>query len=84
MWLAHYGFHFLAGFDAAMPAIQRFAADCGWPILGEPAWSRACCRPVADWLPRLEIVCLDIGLLFSLYAGLSDRVVHIRADHRRR
>ena len=30
---------------------------------------RACCRPVADWLPRLEIVCLDLGLLLSLYCG---------------
>ena len=26
-------------------------------------------RPVAEWLPRLEIVWLDLGLLLSLYAG---------------
>ena len=25
--------------------------------------------PVADWLPRLEIVFLDLGLLLSLYSG---------------
>jgi hypothetical protein len=24
---------------------------------------------VAEWLPRLEIVCLDLGLLLSLYCG---------------
>ena len=55
--------------DAATPALQRFAGDLGWAILGEPAWARACCRPVADWLPRLEILSLDVGLLLSLYSG---------------
>jgi cytochrome c oxidase assembly factor CtaG/polyferredoxin len=69
MWLAHYSFHFLASFDAVAPAAQRFARDAGWAILGEPQWVRACCRPVADWLPRLEIVALDLGLLLSLYSG---------------
>ena len=69
MWLAHYSFHFLAGFDAVIPALQRFAGDRGWAVLGEPAWARACCRPVADWLPRLEILSLDLGLLLSLYSG---------------
>lgn len=69
MWLAHYLFHFLASFDAGAAVLQRFAGDLGWAILGEPAWARACCRPIADWLPRLELVCLDLGLLLSLYSG---------------
>ena len=69
MWLAHYSFHFLTSFDAVSPALQRFAGDLGWAFLGEPAWARACCRPVADWLPRLEILVLDLGLLLSLYVG---------------
>jgi cytochrome c oxidase assembly factor CtaG/polyferredoxin len=69
MWLAHYSFHFLASFDAVTPALQRFAGDRGWAILGEPAWARACCRSVVDWLPRLEVLCLDVGLLLSLYTG---------------
>jgi cytochrome c oxidase assembly factor CtaG/polyferredoxin len=69
MWVAHYSFHFLASFVAVAPAFQRFAGDLGWAILGQPAWARACCRPVADWLPRLEILCLDVGLLLSLYSG---------------
>jgi len=68
MWLAHYSFHFLASFDAAIPAIQRFAGDLGL-ALGEPEWQGACCRPVADWLPRLEILFLGLGLLLSLYSG---------------
>jgi hypothetical protein len=49
--------------------IQRFAGDLGWSILGKPTWTRPCCRPVADWLPRLEMVFLDLGLLLSLYSG---------------
>ena len=69
MWLAHYSFHFLASFGSAASSLQRFAGDHGWAIFGEPEWARACCRPVADWLPRLEILSLDLGLLLSLYAG---------------
>ncbi len=69
MWLAHYSFHLLTSWDAAVPACQRFAIDHGWTLLGEPAWSAGCCQSVAPWLPRLEIVCLDLGMLLSLYAG---------------
>jgi ferredoxin len=69
MWLAHYSYHFLSSFDSVIPALQRFAGDFGWSFFGQPTWARACCRPVADWLPRLEIVFLDLGLLFSLYSA---------------
>jgi hypothetical protein len=69
MWLAHYSFHFLASFDGGAPVIQRFAGDLGWAGLGEPDWSCTCCLPVADWLLRLEILFLDLGLLLSLYVG---------------
>ncbi|MFI5454764.1 MAG: cytochrome c oxidase assembly protein [Isosphaerales bacterium] len=69
MWLAHYGFHFLTSYGTVVPTMQRFAGDMGWSVLGEPAWSRACCRAVAEWVPRLEIISLDLGLLLSLYAG---------------
>jgi cytochrome c oxidase assembly factor CtaG/polyferredoxin len=68
MWLAHYTFHFFGSFDAVIPAMQRCAGDLGL-ALGEPVWQCACCGPVADWLPRVEILFLDVGLLFSLYAG---------------
>jgi cytochrome c oxidase assembly factor CtaG len=69
MWLAHYAFHFLTSYDTAVPTTQRFLHDLGWTALGEPQWVAACCRPVATWLPRLEIVFLDLGLLLSLYTG---------------
>jgi cytochrome c oxidase assembly factor CtaG len=69
MWLSHYSFHLLTSFRSAIPAAQRFVAGLGWHVLGTPEWSDACCRPVAEWVPRMEIVCLDIGFLLSLYAG---------------
>jgi cytochrome c oxidase assembly factor CtaG/ferredoxin len=69
MWLAHYSFHFLSSFGTAVPVAQRFAADCGAAWLGKPEWSAACCAPVAGWLLPVEILCLDMGLLLSLYAG---------------
>jgi cytochrome c oxidase assembly factor CtaG len=69
MWLAHYSFHFLTSFDAAVPPIQRFAAEHGWTHLGIPEWYGSCCRPVVVWLPRLELVFLELGMLLSLYAG---------------
>jgi cytochrome c oxidase assembly factor CtaG len=69
MWLAHYGFHLLTGYDAALPAAQRFAADRGLTALGAPEWVCNCCRPVGDWVLRLELLALGLGLLVSLYAG---------------
>jgi hypothetical protein len=69
MWLAHYSFHFLTSYDTVVPTAQRFALDLGWSGLGQPNWVGACCRPVADWLPRLEVLFLDVGLLLSLYAA---------------
>jgi cytochrome c oxidase assembly factor CtaG/ferredoxin len=69
MWLAHYSFHFLTSYETAVPAAQRFAADLGVAFLGEPAWARACCRPVTAWLLPLEILFLDVGMLLSLYTG---------------
>src|SRR5262249_10064381 len=68
MWLSHYSFHLLTSYDAAIPAAQRFAGDLGGNV-GTPDWVYTCCRPVMDWLPRLEILVLDIGLLLSLYTG---------------
>jgi hypothetical protein len=69
MWLAHNSFHFLTSYDTAVPTAQRFLHDLGWTALGKPHWVAACCRPVAAWLPRLEVLFLDLGLLLSLYTG---------------
>jgi cytochrome c oxidase assembly factor CtaG len=68
MWFSHYSFHFLTSYEAAIPSAQRFAANFGLD-LGTPDWVCACCRPVMDWLPRLEIFFLDVGLLLSLYSA---------------
>ena len=67
MWLAHYGYHLLTSYESAWPVTQRFAADHGLN-LGTPEWARACCRPVGAWLPKLEILFLDVGLLATLHA----------------
>jgi hypothetical protein len=69
MWLTHYSFHFLTSYGSVVPTTQRFVTDLGGSLLGEPEWSYACCLPAADWLLRLEIVFLDLGLLLSLYAS---------------
>jgi cytochrome c oxidase assembly factor CtaG/polyferredoxin len=69
MWLAHYFFHFATSFETIVPTTQRFAADLGWTALGEPLWTCCCCGPVSDWLPHLQILFLDVGLLLSLYVG---------------
>ncbi len=76
MWLAHYSFHLLTSYDTVVPAAQRFALDLGWPALGPPHWVAGCCRRVADWLPRLEVVFLDLGLLLSLYTAYRIALAH--------
>jgi cytochrome c oxidase assembly factor CtaG len=70
MWLAHYSFHFLTSCGTIIPAAQRFAIDRGWKLLGEPLWQCACCQPATEWIPHLEILMLDVGLLLSLYTIL--------------
>ena len=69
MWLSHYSFHLLTSYDTVVPVAQRFTADLGWTIFGQPRWLAGCCRGVGGWLPRLEILFLDLGLLLSLYTG---------------
>jgi cytochrome c oxidase assembly factor CtaG/ferredoxin len=69
MWLAHYSFHFLTSYETLVPVTQRFSAEIGFADLGAPRWQAACCRAAPDWLPKLEILFLDLGLLLSLYTG---------------
>jgi cytochrome c oxidase assembly factor CtaG len=69
MWLAHYTFHLVTGYDAVVPLTQRFAADLGFTSLGDPEWVRSCCASAPEWLLPLEVLFLDVGLLLSLYAG---------------
>jgi hypothetical protein len=69
MWLAHYSYHFLTSYDAALPTTQRFASEHGGTFLGEPTWPASCCRVVGAWLTRLEILFLELGMLLSLYTA---------------
>jgi cytochrome c oxidase assembly factor CtaG len=69
MWLAHYSFHFFTSWQSILPVTQRFAADQGFAHLGAPFWQCACCEGVSAWIPQVEILMLDLGLLLSLYAA---------------
>jgi cytochrome c oxidase assembly factor CtaG/polyferredoxin len=69
MWLSHYCFHFLTGYDSVVPVVQRFFVDHGGTALGTPEWVSACCRPIGNWLLKLEILTLDLGLLLSFAVG---------------
>jgi polyferredoxin len=79
MWLAHYGFHLATSYGSIVPTTQRLLADLGVSAFGEPQWALSCCATVADWIPRAEILALDLGLLASLY--LACRIA-IRTESR--
>ncbi len=51
--------------------------------MGEPRYQCSCCRPVGDWLLRLQILFLDAGLLMSLYAGYRIALGAIRRSSSR-
>ncbi len=74
MWLAHYSFHLVTSYEGLIPAVQRFLAERGWTGFGPVDWSCAACIPAPGWLLRLEIICLDFGLLLSLYT--AHRIAH--------
>ncbi|VTT97044.1 4fe-4s ferredoxin : 4Fe-4S ferredoxin, iron-sulfur binding domain protein OS=Solibacter usitatus (strain Ellin6076) GN=Acid_7587 PE=4 SV=1: Caa3_CtaG [Gemmataceae bacterium] len=67
MWLAHYGYHLVTTYRAAWPVAQRFLFDQGWTAVGLPVWAACCCEAPPAWLPKLELVVLDCGLLGTLY-----------------
>lgn len=69
MWLTHYSFHFLTSYATVLPTTQRFLGDHGWTSFGVPRWACSCCLPASIGLLRFEILCLDIGLLASLYVA---------------
>ncbi len=69
MWVAHLAYHFLIGAAVAIPVAQRVASDLGSSLLGRPDWAGAAALPPIDWLPSLQILLLDGGLLLTLYAS---------------
>lgn len=69
MWLTHYCFHLFTSAETIVPVTQRLVADWDGPWLGLPDWAACCCTAVGNWLLRLEIIFLDVGLVGSLYGG---------------
>jgi len=69
MWVAHLAYHFLIGAAVVIPVAQRVASDLGSSLLGRPDWAGAAALPPIDWLPSLQILLLDGGLLLTLYAS---------------
>jgi hypothetical protein len=61
MWLAHFSNHLIAGWNSLIPVMQSMrspAASVDYP----PAWS-------SNWMPSLELLFLDLGLVLTLYIG---------------
>lgn len=58
MWLAHFSNHLIAGWSRIVPVIQSMLSPASgdYPL----AW-------IPSWLPSLELLFLDLGLLFTLY-----------------
>ncbi len=69
MWVAHLTYQFLTGAAVMIPVSQRVAIDLGSSLLGHPNWAGAAMLLPLDWLPSLQILLLDGGLLLTLYAG---------------
>ena len=78
MWIVHYQFHLLTGWLTIVPVSQRALLDLSGgallPVIGDPAWSQACCLPPPDWLLTFELVLLNAGLVFSFVIGFK----HVR------
>jgi hypothetical protein len=72
MWLAHYSFHFFTSYSSALAVGQRLAADLGLTTVGTSNLAGCCCAPAPDWLLISEIVCLQVGFLWSLYRLYED------------
>ncbi len=61
MWLAHFSNHLVAGWSAAIPVVERFFSRVSSSSFPQ-AWMPA-------WLPSLEVIFLDLGLLLTLYTA---------------
>lgn len=69
MWVAHQAYHFLTGAAVVIPVSQRVANDLGSSLIGQPNWASAVMLLPLDWLPSMQILLLDGGLLLTLYVG---------------
>src|ERR1700726_2537608 len=81
MWLAHFVFHLFTGSHMPIPVIQRIALDLHLTFLGQPNWGIS--SLAVPQLLDFEILFLDLGLLFSLYAGWRVAQRYHREKNRR-
>jgi hypothetical protein len=69
MWLAPLVYHLVTGAHTVVPVTPRVAAELGIGLLGAQHWGLASTPVPLDWLPSLQILVLDGGLLLTLYIG---------------
>ena len=70
IWLAHYGFHLLAGVLTIVPVTQSAVIDFfGRPLAGEPMWQLTGVRP--GLLFPMQIGCVLLGMLGSVGVASS-------------
>jgi cytochrome c oxidase assembly factor CtaG len=69
MWAAHFLFHFLMGWDSAVPVVQRVFGALGLAVANHQALSGTSRALSIDNLRMLQTLLLDIGLLATLYLG---------------
>ena len=69
MWATHLVYHLMTGALTVVPVAQRAAADLGIGWLGTPHWALSSTPISLDWLPSLQILLLDGGLLLTLYVS---------------
>jgi cytochrome c oxidase assembly factor CtaG/polyferredoxin len=69
MWVAHYSFHLFTSADALFPAARRFLGD--WQLTSSATMAAMVVpqRIAPGVLLRWEILCLDMGLLLSMYVA---------------
>ena len=65
--VTHLVYHLLTSARTIVPVTQRAATDAGISLLGAPDWSSSFMFVNPDWLPTLQILLLDLGLLLTLY-----------------
>ena len=69
MWLAHFLYHLITGAHTAVPVLQQAATSVGLSVFGQPNWTLSSAMLSFDWLPSLQLLILDCGLLLTLYAA---------------
>ena len=69
MWLAHFLYHLVTGAHTAVPVLQQAATSVGLSVFGQPNWTLSSAMLSFDWLPSLQLLILDCGLLLTLYAA---------------